>query len=103
MGYGATTLSSSDARGIGAVADPSNRTSHAKVIKVLDLLDRLEHRGAIGARDRYGAGAGILQVPDEVLRAVVGSGPRQLPSGVAGGAGRGVRPRKPTSGRTRVA
>src|SRR5918998_6619330 len=66
-----------DACGIGAVADLSNRVSHANVVKALDVLDRLEHRGASGAEIDTGDGAGILlQLPDGFLRAVV---PFELP------------------------
>ena len=51
------------------------------MIKVLDVLDRLEHRGAIGPGIDTGHGAGILQVPDELLRAVVGSVRDSFPRG----------------------
>nr|MBA3420586.1 glutamate synthase subunit alpha [Thermoleophilaceae bacterium] len=61
-----------DACGIGAVADLSNHASRATVIKALDVLDRLEHRGASGAEIDTGDGAGILlQIPDELLRGAV--------------------------------
>jgi glutamate synthase domain-containing protein 2/glutamate synthase domain-containing protein 1/glutamate synthase domain-containing protein 3 len=61
-----------DACGIGAVADLSNRRSHATLQKALTVLDRLEHRGASGAEIDTGDGAGVLlQKPDEFLRAVV--------------------------------
>jgi glutamate synthase domain-containing protein 1 len=62
-----------DACGIGAVADLSNRPAHTTVVKALDVLDRLEHRGASGAEIDTGDGAGILlQMPDEFLRAAAG-------------------------------
>ena len=62
-----------DACGIGAVADLSNEATHATVVKALDVLDRLEHRGASGAEIDTGDGAGILlQLPDAFLRSVVG-------------------------------
>src|SRR5215212_2172078 len=61
-----------DACGIGAVADLSNEATRATVVKALDVLDRLEHRGASGAEIDTGDGAGILlQTPDEFLRARV--------------------------------
>ena len=42
------------------------------MVKALDVLDRLEHRGASGAEIDTGDGAGILlQLPDAFLRAVV--------------------------------
>src|SRR5919202_5307082 len=61
-----------DSCGIGAVADLSNEATHATVVKALDVLDQLEHRGASGAEIDTGDGAGILlQTPDEFLRAHV--------------------------------
>jgi len=61
-----------DACGIGAIADLSNHPSHATVVKALDVLDRLEHRGASGAEIDTGDGAGILlQIPDALLRGAV--------------------------------
>ena len=61
-----------DACGIGFVCHIKNRKSHAIVRQGLELLERLTHRGAVGADPRAGDGAGILvQVPDAFLRAVV--------------------------------
>src|SRR5829696_6005334 len=58
--------------GVGAVADLSGEPRHQTVIRALDVLDRLEHRGATGAEIDTGDGAGILlQVPDDFLREVV--------------------------------
>src|ERR687886_1374289 len=63
--------------GVGAVADLSGEPRHQTVIRALDVLDRLEHRGATGAEVDTGDGAGILlQTPDDFLRAVV---PFELP------------------------
>src|SRR5947209_6776670 len=60
-----------DACGIGAVACLSGEPRHTTVRRALDVLDRLEHRGATGAEVDTGDGAGILlQLPDEFLRAV---------------------------------
>ncbi|MEA2404643.1 MAG: glutamate synthase large chain, partial [Thermoleophilaceae bacterium] len=66
-----------DACGVGAVACLSGEWRHATVRRALDVLDRLEHRGASGAEPDTGDGAGILlQIPDEFLRAVA---PGDLP------------------------
>src|SRR3954447_17801996 len=61
-----------DACGIGAVARLDNQREHAVIERALDVLFRLEHRGAVGSEVDTGDGAGILfQVPDEFFRAVV--------------------------------
>src|SRR5687767_12985910 len=58
--------------GVGAVADLSGEARHETLIRALDVLDRLEHRGATGPEIDTGDGAGILlQLPDEFLRASV--------------------------------
>ncbi len=58
-----------DACGVGAVACLSGEARHATVLRALDVLDRLEHRGASGAEIDTGDGAGILlQTPHEFLR-----------------------------------
>lgn len=70
-----------DACGVAMVADLSGRRNHGIVSRALTALLRLEHRGARGAEDNTGDGAGILiQIPDEFFRAVAGF---ELPS--AGG------------------
>src|SRR4051812_35389324 len=62
-----------DACGVGAVADLSAEPKHETVVRALDVLDRLEHRGATGPEIDTGDGAGILlQLPDEFLRAAAG-------------------------------
>jgi glutamate synthase domain-containing protein 2/glutamate synthase domain-containing protein 1/glutamate synthase domain-containing protein 3 len=61
-----------DACGIGAVARLDNRREHEIIERALDVLFRLEHRGAVGSEVDTGDGAGILfQVPDEFFRGVV--------------------------------
>ncbi len=61
-----------DACGVGFVADIKGRKSHTIIVQGLKILDRLTHRGAVGADPRAGDGAGILlQLPDEFFRAVV--------------------------------
>ncbi|MEO5807356.1 glutamate synthase large subunit [Devosia sp.] len=49
-----------DACGIGMIANIKNRPSHEVVEKGLEILENLEHRGAVGADPLMGDGAGIL-------------------------------------------
>jgi glutamate synthase (NADPH/NADH) large chain len=61
-----------DACGVGFVADIKGRQSHRIVEQGLQILDRLTHRGAVGADPLAGDGAGILiQIPDAFLRSAV--------------------------------
>jgi glutamate synthase (NADPH) large chain len=61
-----------DACGVAMVADLAGRRDHSIVRKAITALLRLEHRGARGAEENTGDGAGILiQVPDAFFRAVV--------------------------------
>ncbi len=58
-----------DSCGIGFVVDIKNRRSHDIVRRGLQILENLEHRGAVGADPLAGDGAGILiQIPDRFLR-----------------------------------
>ncbi|GAA2668088.1 glutamate synthase large subunit [Actinoplanes palleronii] len=60
-----------DACGVAFVADIHGRRSHDVVAKGLSALIRLDHRGARGAEQNTGDGAGIMiQVPDEYYRAI---------------------------------
>ncbi|MBG0563532.1 glutamate synthase large subunit [Actinoplanes aureus] len=62
-----------DACGVAFVADIHGRRSHDVVAKGLSALIRLDHRGARGAEQNTGDGAGIMiQIPDEFYRAVAG-------------------------------
>jgi glutamate synthase (NADPH) large chain len=57
-----------DACGVGMVAHITGTKSHGIVAQALDILDRLDHRGAVGADPLLGDGAGILiQIPDAML------------------------------------
>ncbi|MET3899978.1 glutamate synthase (NADPH/NADH) large chain [Devosia sp. UYZn731] len=57
-----------DACGIGMIANIKNRPSHEVVEKGLEILENLEHRGAVGADPLMGDGAGILvQTPHAFL------------------------------------
>ena len=62
-----------DSCGVSFVADIKGRASHDLVLTGLRALTNLEHRGATGAEPDTGDGAGILiQVPDRLLRGVIG-------------------------------
>jgi len=62
-----------DACGVGFVCNIKNHKSHAIIRQGLEILQRLTHRGAVGADPRAGDGAGILvQLPDAFFRAVMG-------------------------------
>jgi glutamate synthase domain-containing protein 2/glutamate synthase domain-containing protein 1/glutamate synthase domain-containing protein 3 len=66
-----------DACGVAFVARLDGTRSHETVVRALEALENLEHRGAAGADADTGDGAGILlQLPDAFLRAHV---PFQLP------------------------
>src|SRR6266849_4707091 len=57
-----------DSCGFGFVADIKGRPSHDIVVKALEVLLNLEHRGATGAEKDTGDGAGILlQTPHAFL------------------------------------
>ena len=59
-----------DACGIGAVVNICGRRTHAIVEQGKQILLNLMHRGAAGADESTGDGAGmLLQVPDEFFRA----------------------------------
>jgi glutamate synthase (NADPH) large chain len=61
-----------DACGVGFVCHIKNHKSHAIVRQGLEILERLHHRGAVGADPKAGDGAGILvQIPDAFFRAVL--------------------------------
>jgi len=63
-----------DACGIGAVANISGQKSHSIILYGKQILENLHHRGAAGADDVTGDGAGILfQIPDEFLRHICGT------------------------------
>ncbi len=61
-----------DACGVGFVANIKGNKSHKIIQQGLNILDRLTHRGAVGADPLAGDGAGILlQIPDDFFRASV--------------------------------
>jgi glutamate synthase domain-containing protein 1 len=66
-----------DACGVGFVVHTKGKKSHDIVVKALQVLINLEHRGACGCEGNTGDGAGILlQIPDGFLRGVL---PFELP------------------------
>ena len=66
-----------DACGVNFVVDLQGRASHDIVRYGIGALCNLDHRGAAGADEGTGDGAGLLiQVPDAFFRAIV---PFELP------------------------
>ncbi|GAA5163340.1 glutamate synthase large subunit [Ornithinimicrobium tianjinense] len=64
--------------GVAFVATLDGVASHTIVAQALTALHNLDHRGAVGAEENTGDGAGILtQIPDAFLRAVL---PFDLPA-----------------------
>lgn len=60
-----------DACGVAFVVDMHGRASHEMVERGLACLYKLDHRGATGAEENVGDGAGILiQLPDSFFRQV---------------------------------
>ncbi len=58
-----------DACGIGFIAHIKGQKSHSVVEQGLQILKNLNHRGAVGADELMGDGAGILiQIPDQFYR-----------------------------------
>ncbi|GBF08162.1 glutamate synthase, large subunit protein, gltB [Deinococcus aerius] len=59
-----------DACGVGFIAHLKGHKSHGIITQGLGILENLDHRGAVGADELMGDGAGILiQMPDEFYRA----------------------------------
>ncbi len=58
-----------DACGVGMVAHIKGEKSHAIISNALEILEKLDHRGAVGSDPLLGDGAGILiQIPDPLIR-----------------------------------
>ncbi len=58
-----------DACGIGFVASIEGEKSHDMILKGIEVLEHLDHRGACGCDPETGDGAGVLiQSPDKFLR-----------------------------------
>ena len=70
-----------DACGVGFVCNFKGLKSHDILRKGLSILERLTHRGAVGADPLAGDGAGILiQMPDRFLRSVCAEINIELPN-----------------------
>ncbi|MBI5178126.1 MAG: glutamate synthase large subunit [Nitrospinae bacterium] len=58
-----------DACGVGFIANLKGEKSHDLVRKGIEILEHLEHRGAVGAEKNAGDGAGLLiQMPDAFFK-----------------------------------
>jgi glutamate synthase (NADPH/NADH) large chain len=69
-----------DACGVAFLVDVKGRRSHSIVAQALVALHNMDHRGAAGAEENSGDGAGLLiQLPDAFLRAAFGRDGVQLP------------------------
>ncbi|BDI59960.1 glutamate synthase large subunit [Qipengyuania nanhaisediminis] len=69
-----------DACGVGMVAHIKGERSHAIVAQSLEILEKLDHRGAVGADPLLGDGAGLLmQIPDALIRRWAGEHDIALP------------------------
>ena len=69
-----------DACGVGFVAHIKGQKSHTVVQQGLQILANLDHRGAVGADELMGDGAGILlQLPDALYRAELAAQGCSLP------------------------
>ncbi len=78
-----------DSCGVGFLADLSAKPSHRLVEQSIEVLINLQHRGAAGADEGTGDGAGLLlQVPDKFLRRELKKSKMSLPT--QGGYGVGV-------------
>src|SRR3982751_7004232 len=75
-----------DACGVGFVAHIKGEKSHGIVQQALQILENLDHRGAVGADKLMGDGAGILlQLPDALYREeMAGHGIELPPPGESG-------------------
>ena len=69
-----------DACGIGFVANIKGNKNHSIVINGLEMLENLEHRGAVGADKSVGDGAGMLtNIPDKLFREELSDTSIELP------------------------
>ena len=65
--------------GIGFVADLTGTPSHRIVVKGLEAVSCLTHRGAVAADSKTGDGAGLLtQIPHKLLHKSLGRGQGKL-------------------------
>ncbi|MDR2028746.1 MAG: glutamate synthase subunit alpha, partial [Treponema sp.] len=65
-----------DSCGIGFVADIRGRKSHGILKRGLEVLERMEHRGAESADNKTGDGSGVLiQIPHDYYKKIVSTLP----------------------------
>src|SRR5688572_2344459 len=77
-----------DACGVGFVVDIKGRASRSIVADALSVLNNLDHRGASGAEENTGDGAGILlQLPHKFFTRVTQAEGFTLPQPGAYGVG----------------
>ena len=77
-----------DACGIGFVANIDGSKKHSIVQNGLEMLENLEHRGAVGADKSMGDGAGILtNIPDKLYRKEFTKLSKELPEEYSYGVG----------------
>jgi glutamate synthase domain-containing protein 2/glutamate synthase domain-containing protein 1/glutamate synthase domain-containing protein 3 len=70
--------------GVGVLVDLQGRASHALVDQALELLENLDHRGARGAEEKTGDGAGmLLQKPHALFAGLIPDLPPAERYGVA--------------------
>jgi len=78
----------SDACGTGFLAQLRGEASNALIQQALEMLENMEHRGAVGYEENTGDGAGILlQKPDQLLRRYCDDNAISLPAVDAYGLG----------------
>ncbi|PKP95167.1 MAG: glutamate synthase large subunit [Alphaproteobacteria bacterium HGW-Alphaproteobacteria-14] len=70
-----------DACGVGMVAHIKGEKSQAIIAQALEILEKLDHRGAVGADPLLGDGAGLLiQIPDPLIRKWADAQGHELPA-----------------------
>src|SRR5678816_1624925 len=70
-----------DACGVGFVCHIKGKASHKIVDSALEMLERMNHRGACGCEPDSGDGAGIMvKLPDKLLRREMGKKGITLPA-----------------------
>ena len=70
-----------DSCGVGFVCNINGEKSHDVISKGIEVLERMSHRGAVGADPKTGDGAGILiQIPHKFYASVCADAGIKLPS-----------------------
>jgi glutamate synthase domain-containing protein 2/glutamate synthase domain-containing protein 1/glutamate synthase domain-containing protein 3 len=96
--HGLYTQSEHDACGVGFVAHIKGHKSHAIVTQGLQILENIDHRGAVGADPLMGDGAGLLiQIPDAYYRVEMARQDVHLPPPGEYGVGMIFLPKEPAS------